>query len=857
MGILGYYTIQSTAQTGGLRFMLNLSKKITFIFVTSLLVLTIPLLQAATQTNHAVNFLDQVINKGQNQLTLIHTYLTSIAALIKKDKVYPKKEKDKIIKHFLQLDREIIERLQKQKFIQVSPEQAHCLLQINNTLINHINTLVQTNFKGIDSFDPQNLFKKALQTRSMHNLQNIFKQLQLNDQKLEILMKKALGLTWYNQISRQFDDWIISPCQKYSIPQRTLFALGSTFFASGVMWHMYHQTFRKWMVGTDGPMPADDKPSAMRSFLRTIYVKGYGPKIGRGGKEIEVEYTGQDPGPTSSDLGLLGRINAFAFEWDHRMNWIGTFTGGLLGLYLMREFKENIYPAAKKYSQVIKNWLKGGVFLEEAKRAAEKVDPVFFKDIYGQNEIKRYMQLIVEYLKEPETLDRLGLTPPKGILCIGDTRTGKTFMISALFGEINEMLKQTNQTGKFKLLKLDVLSIKVEGMEKILRHVRQNAPCIVFIDEIDLLDLQRTGENRTLSEFLTAMSDAIGSKDSKRQVIIIAATNRPETLDVALRQPGRFGKELRFEYPNFTDRYKYIKGRLKELSLTCDQFDIQKLAQYTENKSYEALNMLIKNAIIKARLRNEVLSQDHLNEALDEDIYHIIPAYTKNIPNEELRILASHFAGQALLLALFDNNIHLAKVTIKQVMTELKEEVMGMHLYNDKKEQQRFEYGRIFTHNKYDSINLNTKEEKIELCKMYLAGFIAEELLLGTCGYSCHADDDKANALGLAQSIAFEGLDIANMPKNIQKQKQEEALAIIEQCKKETRELLQENKAILQTLSEVLLRNQTLDYDEVRAIITNHEQISAQLKEELAHNQTTSATTAPEQTGAETPPLAA
>ncbi len=189
---------------------------------------------------------------------------------------------------------------------------------------------------------------------------------------------------------------------------------------------------------------------------------------------------------------------------------------------------------------------------------------------------------------------------------------------------------------------------------------------------------------------------------------------------------------------------------------------------------------------------------------------------------QELKVLAAHFAGQALLLAQSTNDITIAKVTIKQVMTELKEEVMGMHLVDKhKKEQERFEYGRIFINHKNDSINMNTPTEKLALCKMYLAGFIAEEILLGACSYSCHANDDTANALSIAQSIAFEGLDMNTMPKRIQQEKYANALAILEECKQSAREILIKHTKELQALADALLEYKTLDHQQVAMIIKN------------------------------------
>lgn len=780
-------------------------------------------LHAKRNVAHVTTPEDQVVNEGQRQLTKIRICLNSISALIKKNQTYSKELQDQIIDHFILLDGFIIERLHNEKFIHADLANAYGLLQINNVLINHINHLMSSNFKDVAAFNMQDFIKKTAITRDVLQPEEILKRLIENNKKLDALTKRALGLTWYNKLTRSIDDYIITPIQKYDLLSRGGLGLGTLFFSSLLFWQMNPKYVAQLLYYKQ---PDSQDPTKLVPININTFQNSDGSSATRTQRLLHSigRFYGM-PSHRSVDAqdaeGIVGTLDNFVGRLIEGHAYTAKAVGGLLLTGYLTEFHHTIYPKLKKQFEIRKNNLMGGIHVKEAQRISEKVDHVRFKDIFGQDEIKRFLQLIVDYLEDPETFDRLGLTPPTGILFIGDTRTGKTFTISALYGEINDMLQRTNQSNKFKLIKLDEVTIKFEGMEKILRTIRKDGPCIVFIDEIDLLDLQRTGENRTLSQFLTAMGETIGSKDTKKRVIVIAATNRPETLDVALRQPGRFGKELRFEYPNYQDRYKFIQAKLKEFSLTIDQFNVTSLAQYTENKSYEAMNMFIKNAIIKARIRGEMLSQAHLDEALDEDIYHIIPKYTKNIPTEELKILAAHFAGQALFLSHFDNHINLAKVTIKQVMTELKEEVMGMHLYTDKhkKEQQRFEYGRIFTHHQHDSINMNTRDEKVALCTMYLAGFIAEELLLGSCSYSCHADDDMANAMHIAQSIAFEGLDTNTMPKPIKLQKENEALAIIEQCKKSARETLINSKAQLQLVADALLEHKTLDHDQVMAII--------------------------------------
>ncbi|TET34807.1 AAA family ATPase [Candidatus Dependentiae bacterium] len=774
---------------------------------------------------------DKLIGESQKQLTKIRVCLTSIAPIIKKNGKLSSETQEKAVAYFTSVDK-ALENYEKRKFTDTDTQAiATQLIILNKDVIDHLSEALRTNFKDIDSYDIEAIIIKSMTTRSASlEPKDIAQQFINNNKKLEQLEKRAQGLRWYNHLFRAVDNHIVTPCQKHSIVQRTLLAAGAVFLANYMWWHLDHNSFRKqWEPIVGEPLYNTVWGSHMIPPDASQYMPSNPPRQRRMKRSGRTSFLKRSSLPHSTKLpltkdgkpaGYISKADHFGTTWLRNLSPIGPALTTYVLAHLYNE-RDLFYPKIKKQMTILKNKLKGGVYHKEAERAAEKAEQVRFSDIFGQHDIKRYLQHLVDYLKDPESADRLGLTPPRGILLIGDTRTGKTFCVNALLGEINDMLESTGQSGKYKMYHLDALMIQTKGIEYWLGLVKQSAPCIVFIDEIDLLYLQRTGANKTLSEFLTAMGDAVSSKDSKKQVIVIAATNRPETLDVALRQPGRFGKELRFEYPNYEDRLIFIKTKLTELSLSADGLDVAKLAKYTESKSYEALNMLIKNAIIKARLRGVVLSQAILDEALDEDIYHIIPNYTKNIPQHELDILTAHFAGQALALHLMDNSVQLAKVTIKQVMTELKEEFMGTHLMNnpDKEEQQRFEYGKVFTCHAHDSISMNSQATKRKLCKMYLAGFIAEELLLGSCSYSCHAEADRHNALTLAKSIAFEGYDVKTMPKHIQIEKYNQALALIEQCKQEVKELLAKNKDSLKRLSDALLEHKTLDRDQVAEVL--------------------------------------
>ncbi len=278
-------------------------------------------------------------------------------------------------------------------------------------------------------------------------------------------------------------------------------------------------------------------------------------------------------------------------------------------------------------------------------------------------------------MEDPERFDRAKLTPEKGYLLTGPTRTGKSYLAEALAGEIKEMFKRTNKNpDDFNFFTLSASFILAEGIDVLIERAKKYAPCIIFVDEIDLLCLQRAGGNAVeLSKFLTSMSGFLES-DPEKVVIMIAATNRPQNLDTALRQRGRFGKELRFDYPGFNDRKELFTRRIGALA-NVNAFDIDKLARETEGKSYEDINALVRAAFQKGIINGEVLNQEALEKCLDEEVRNIIPSSNTEPSAPEQELIAAHQkAGQALAVMLLDGKEKLAKVTIKPYLTNLHEE---------------------------------------------------------------------------------------------------------------------------------------------------------------------------------------
>lgn len=758
------------------------------------------------ETFEPITIIDTMLDEARKQLNQTFSALSSLSGMISNNQLPAVRNRKEMLNNIKQIN-QLIQTVLQEKFVQSDLETVDFLLRLNHSIMQHVLKAIRKGFKTLPPYDPTSIVMRTpIRTPSADQL---YAQLEQTKQLVEDFTKETdhAGLRWYNHLYRSVDKWVIHPCQKYSIPYR----LGLTAATlGGCMWAW-------WRLSCPTNLPNDPMRGESSWERRTPQVVqdfcGASPKFGFAGI---VENAPQ--------LGYLGKIETNIANLMQGFAPIGHYmiAASLTGIGL--EWKDHFGPWLKEKLSVVSNKLKGGAYLKEAQKAAHEIDDVSFNDLVGLDHVKREFSILVDYLQNPEPYDRLGLTPPKGILLIGDSRTGKTFSVKALMGEITQMYKKMGIKNEFSFFDLDASDIDQHGIGYLLSLIKNAAPCIVFIDEIDLLDLQRKGKNKILSEFLTYMSGTMDSKDPKNQVVIIAATNRPENLDEALRQPGRFGKELRFEYPSYSERKKYLTHKLDKLSLNIDSFNIDLLAEQTESKSYEALNILINKAVLKARIHNQVVTQEHIEQTLDEELRHVVDIECKIIPTHEQHLLATHFAGHALTLHLLDMHTKLAKVTIKQVMTDIKEVSMGMHLYYPKEKDEnkkRFEYGKVFTHHHGDSININTRAEKLALIKYHLSGIVAEEIISGSCGYSVHAKDME-HALALAESLAFEGLEVKNLPKHIQKERFDEAFAILAQCKKELTELLITHRHELELIIAALQENQTLTSSEIKEIIDGY-----------------------------------
>jgi ATP-dependent Zn protease len=790
-------------------FSIRIKSAVLLIFITTI-ILTTPDSNAnktpgSTQHfNPASNFLDMLNDQTQQQLDEIHGILSDLSAIISDNQISGLKRKKIVIANIQSMMRDIES---KKNILTVThdPTTVFFMLRFARALSNHILEALNRDFEVFVPFNSDHLITQVTRHKNVSE-KEIFLAHQKSIKRLDILKQQAdsAGLRWYNKAYRKIDYHIVEPASRY----------GSYVAAiSFIIWYCWWHLNSESCPGTEFKIPGTKK-----------FLIGQVPTP----DPITGIATNQDK------IGFLGKVEQFIANLGLKMLPIG---GALIWMskdLFTHTWTQEFEPWLHNRLTSLRYRLKGGAYITKANKIDKISEQVTFDDLVGLEQVKEQFRTIVDYLENPERYDRQKLTPAKGYLLVGPTRTGKSFSVRALYGEINRMFKKSGKSLRFTFHEFSAAEVNSLSIEVIMYYLKTHAPCIVFFDEIDLWGLQRTGSNEKLSGVLTSMSGMLNETDPGKQVIIIAATNKPESLDTALRQPGRFEKEIRLNYPTLEERKIFLTRKIQKLSLNMEQFGpvIDKIAYETEGVSYEALKGIIDHAVLKARLQRKTLTSNLLEYTLDNEIRHIMPTGLRNLAEHEKELLASHFAGHALALQLLDAHTKLAKVTINPVMTKIKEELIGKHLLQgtfapkQDAEQERYEQGGIFTYQSYDTMKIMHKQEKLTMCKFHLAGIAAEKIIYGTCSYSCHTKD-KEQALAIAQSLTFEGMDPDKLPKDLRKKRFDEAFALLDQCEKEVTQLLSKHKAALRNIARELQEFGTLSEKEVAEIIADTEQEAA------------------------------
>ena len=450
----------------------------------------------------------------------------------------------------------------------------------------------------------------------------------------------------------------------------------------------------------------------------------------------------------------------------------------------------------------------GGMGKSGAKVYMEKKTGVTFKDVAGQDEAKESLVEIIDFLHNPQKYADIGAKLPKGVLLVGSPGTGKTLLAKAVAGEADVPFFSISGS-EFEEMFVGLGASRVRDL---FQQAAKVAPCIVFIDEIDAVGHRRDSRLGYNDQTLNQLLGEIDGFDSSKGVVILAATNRPEILDKALLRAGRFDRRVVVDRPNLQGRLDTLKVHTRKIKLSED-VDLRKIAQATAGAVGADLANLVNEAALRAvRQGRKAVCQEDLLVSFETVI---AGAEKKNtvLGETEKRLVAYHEVGHALISALEKENMPVTKITI----VPHTDGALGYTMYTP--EEEKF---------------LSTKEELLVQLKSLLGGRAAEHVVFGTM--TTGAANDIQRATGLARNmVALYGMseEIGLMaPATVQNQYLEgqayldcsqETSALIDRtvqkilngCYAQAKQLLEQNRALLDEIAEYLLVKETITGDEL------------------------------------------
>ena len=454
-------------------------------------------------------------------------------------------------------------------------------------------------------------------------------------------------------------------------------------------------------------------------------------------------------------------------------------------------------------------------------RLSQDNNQVTFKNVAGLDEEKEEVAELIDFLKNPKKFQKLGARIPKGVLLVGPPGTGKTLLAKAVAGEANVPFYYIGGS-EFVELFVGVGASRVRDMFKQAKH---NAPCLIFIDEIDAVGRQRGAglggghdeREQTLNQLLTEM-DGFGANEG---IIIIAATNRPDVLDPALLRPGRFDRQVQVNLPDANGREE-ILGVHAIGKTFAKNVKLKNIASRTVGFSGADLeNLLNEAALLAVRRNKEEITMAEIDEAHDRVLMG--PAkVTKKYTENDKKLVAYHEAGHAVLGIKLDGANDVQKITI------IPRGFAGGYTMMLPKEER-------FT---------STKQELLERITGLLGGRVAEELTFNEITTGAHNDFEQATKIARAmvteygmsslgplqleqnEGSVFLGRDYnksRNFSSQVAYEIDQEMRKIMDECYKKATKIIKENKELLDLLANTLLTKETLTKEEIDSLVETGE----------------------------------
>ncbi len=454
-------------------------------------------------------------------------------------------------------------------------------------------------------------------------------------------------------------------------------------------------------------------------------------------------------------------------------------------------------------------------FMMEAKTG------VVFDDVAGIEEAKEELQEVVTFLKKPERFTAVGARIPKGVLLVGPPGTGKTLLAKAIAGEAGVPFFSISGSEFVEMF----VGVGASRVRDLFKKAKDNAPCIVFIDEIDAVGRQRGAgigggndeREQTLNQLLTEMDGFEGNTG----IIVIAATNRVDVLDSALLRPGRFDRQITVDPPDIKGRLEILNVHARNKKLA-DEVSLDAIARRTPGfTGADLANLLNEAAILTARRRKEAITMAEIDDAVDRVVAGM--EGTPLVDSKSKRLIAYHEVGHAIVGTLVKAHDPVQKVTLIP-----RGQAQGLTWFMPSEDQ-----------------TLISRAQILARIKGALGGRAAEEVIFGDAEVTTGAGNDLQQVTAMARQMVtrfgmsdlgplslessqgevFLGRDWLNRSEyseEIASRIDVQVRAIVDKCYEETKQLIRDNRAVIDRLVDLLIEKESIDGDEFRQIVSEY-----------------------------------
>ncbi|WP_099240241.1 ATP-dependent zinc metalloprotease FtsH2 [Synechococcus sp. BDU 130192] len=457
----------------------------------------------------------------------------------------------------------------------------------------------------------------------------------------------------------------------------------------------------------------------------------------------------------------------------------------------------------------------------KAKFMMEAQTGIMFDDVAGIEEAKEELQEVVTFLKQPEKFTAVGARIPKGVLLVGPPGTGKTLLAKAIAGEAGVPFFSISGSEFVEMF----VGVGASRVRDLFKKAKENAPCLIFIDEIDAVGRQRGAgigggndeREQTLNQLLTEMDGFEGNTG----IIIIAATNRPDVLDSALMRPGRFDRQVTVDTPDIKGRLSILEVHARNKKLA-DEISLDVIARRTPGFSGADLaNLLNEAAILTARRRKEAITMAEIDDAVDRVIAGM--EGTPLVDSKSKRLIAYHEVGHAIVGTLLKDHDPVQKVTLIP-----RGQAQGLTWFTPNEEQ-----------------GLTTKSQLMARIAGALGGRAAEEEIFGHDEVTTGAGGDLQQVSGMARQMVtrfgmsdlgplslesqqgevFLGggfMNRSEYSEEVASRIDEQIRIIAEEAHRLARKLVRDNREVIDRLVDLLIERETIDGEEFRQIVAEY-----------------------------------